>query len=86
VDAAELQIVIASLKDMIRKQADELQAARTEITGLKKQQDKSKSDKAESVEIQKRLEALQLERDNEVSSLIVGLLFIYSSIHPSITA
>jgi hypothetical protein len=83
VDAAELQIVIASLKDMIRKQADELQAARAEITGLKKQQDKSKSDKAESVEIQKRLEALQLERDNEVSSLIVGLPFIYLFIHPS---
>ncbi|PVG02529.1 hypothetical protein CPB86DRAFT_697194 [Serendipita vermifera] len=69
VDAAELQIVIASLKEMIRKQADELQAAKAEVTELKNQQVKSKSDEAKSTEVQKKLEALQLERVSEREEL-----------------
>ncbi|KIM26882.1 hypothetical protein M408DRAFT_16746 [Serendipita vermifera MAFF 305830] len=65
-DAAELQMVIASLRDVIRKQADELQAARAESTGLKV---KANANKAGDADLQKKLDALTLERETEREAL-----------------
>jgi Sec-independent protein translocase protein TatA len=42
-DTAELQLVIASLRDVVRKQADELGVAKSEITQLKQQQKQQQS-------------------------------------------
>ena len=65
-DAVELQMVIASLRDVIRKQAEELQAVKAESAQLKKSQQQSAMDKATDVGLQKKLDALQLEREAEV--------------------
>jgi intracellular protein transport protein USO1 len=59
-------MVIASLRDVIRKQAEELQAVKAESAQLKKSQQQSAVDKAIDVGLQKKLDALQLEREAEV--------------------
>jgi intracellular protein transport protein USO1 len=68
-DAVELQMVIASLRDVIGKQAEELQAIKAESAQLKKSQQQSAVDKANDVGLQKKLDALQLEREAEVGLL-----------------
>lgn len=68
-DNVELQLVISSLRDVVRKQADELQAAKAEVTELKqKQQGVPKASGPSVDELQKKLAALQTERETEVRS------------------
>lgn len=63
-DAAELQMVIASLRDVVRKQAEELQAAKAESAELKKN---TTANKSNDVGLQKKLDSLNSEREAEVS-------------------
>lgn len=62
-DAVELQMVIASLRDVIRKQAEELQAAKAESDQLKKSRQTAA---ASDAGLQTKLESLRLEREAEV--------------------
>lgn len=71
-DAVELQMVIASLRDVVRKQAEELQAAKAETAQLKHSQSQFATEKTSGAELQKKLEALQSEREVEVSVEAVG--------------
>jgi phage shock protein A len=61
-----LQLQIASLRDMVRKQADELQASNAEVTTLKQQLQQAKADKVTSTGLQKQIESLNSERESEV--------------------
>ena len=70
-DAVELQMVIASLRDVIRKQAEELQAAKTETAELKKQ---STTNKSNDAGLQQKLTALESEREVEVRQKVSSLL------------
>lgn len=68
-DNTELQLVIASLRDVVRKQADELQAAKAEVTNLQKQQQINAAKQTISDSLQKKLDALQAEREAEKEAM-----------------
>lgn len=65
-DTTELQVTIASLRDIVRKQADEIQTSKTEVSELKQQMHQSKGDKERNAQLQKQLENLNIERETEV--------------------
>ncbi|KAG8869972.1 hypothetical protein FRC20_000520 [Serendipita sp. 405] len=68
-DTTELQLVISSLRDVVRKQADELQAAKAEATEAKKQHQLFAAKQVAGDDLQKKLDALQVERDKERETL-----------------
>ncbi|KAG8811533.1 hypothetical protein FRC17_002410, partial [Serendipita sp. 399] len=68
-DTTELQLVIASLRDVVRKQADELQAAKAETAEAKRQHQLLTAKGAAGDDLQKKLEVVQVEKDAEREAL-----------------
>ena len=62
--------MIASLRDVVRKQADELQTAKAEVTSLQKQQQVNAAKHTIADSLQKQLDASQSEREAEVSGFV----------------